>query len=59
MDLIKNTPSASGSQEPDMQYLTKPRGHGYSLRMTTPEILVGTENPWTGKTFGREIKRKR
>ncbi|MGR3587943.1 MAG: hypothetical protein ACU0BH_05545 [Paracoccaceae bacterium] len=24
--------------------------------MTTPEVLVGTENPWTGKKFGREIK---
>jgi integrase len=56
VDHIRDSPSASGSQEPDMQYLTKPRGRGYSLRMTTPEILVGTENPWTGKKFGREIK---
>ncbi|WP_171616935.1 hypothetical protein [Ruegeria sp. HKCCD6428] len=39
-----------------MRYLTKPRGKGYTLRMVTPEILVGTENPWTGKPFGREIK---
>lgn len=40
----------------DMQHLTKPRGKGYSLRMVTPPILIGTENPWTGKKFGREIK---
>ncbi|WP_428515008.1 tyrosine-type recombinase/integrase [Roseovarius sp.] len=39
-----------------MQYLTKPRGKGYSLRMPTPSVLVGTENPWTGKPFGIEIK---
>lgn len=39
-----------------MQYLTKPRGRGYSLRMATPEILIGTESPWTGKAFGKEIK---
>ncbi|WP_164989242.1 tyrosine-type recombinase/integrase [Roseovarius sp. A46] len=39
-----------------MQYLTKPRGRGYSLRMATPNALVGTENPWTGKPFGNEIK---
>lgn len=40
----------------DMRHLIKPRGKGYSLRMATPEALVGTENPWTGKAFGREIK---
>ncbi|MHA7827277.1 MAG: tyrosine-type recombinase/integrase [Roseovarius sp.] len=39
-----------------MQYLTKPRGRGYSLRMATPNVLVGTQNPWTGKPFGKEIK---
>lgn len=39
-----------------MQYLIKPRGRGYSLRMVAPEILIGTENPWTVKAFGREIK---
>ncbi|MGR3760284.1 hypothetical protein ACUXV3_09175 [Roseobacteraceae bacterium NS-SX3] len=39
-----------------MQYLTKPRGKGYSLRMATPEVLIGLTNPWTGKPFGREIK---
>ncbi|UOA31937.1 Tyrosine recombinase XerD [Sulfitobacter sp. DSM 110093] len=39
-----------------MQYLTKPRGRGYSLRMVTPDILIGTVNPWTSKPFGREIK---
>ncbi|MGR3650101.1 MAG: tyrosine-type recombinase/integrase [Shimia sp.] len=39
-----------------MQYLIKPRGRGYSLRIVTPDILVGTQNPWTGKAFGREIK---
>lgn len=39
-----------------MQYLTKPRGRGYSLRMVTPDVLIGTKNPWTRKPFGREIK---
>jgi hypothetical protein len=39
-----------------MQHLTKPRGRGYSLRMVTPETLVGTMNPWTRKPFSREIK---
>lgn len=56
MDHMKQHPSTSGEQEPDMQYLSKPRGKGYSLRMVTPEVLVGTANPWTGKQFGREIK---
>jgi integrase len=46
----------SGKETPDMQYLTKPRGKGYSLRMPTPNVLIGTENPWTGKPFGFEIK---
>jgi hypothetical protein len=40
----------------DMRHLIKPRGKGYSLRMLTPPVLVGTENPWTGKPFGKEIK---
>lgn len=39
-----------------MRFIVKPRGKGYSLRMTTPDVLVGTENPWTSKPFGREIK---
>ncbi|WP_299734394.1 tyrosine-type recombinase/integrase [uncultured Roseobacter sp.] len=26
------------------------------MRLIAPEVLVGTENPWTGKPFGREIK---
>ncbi|MBZ8119748.1 site-specific integrase [Roseovarius sp. LXJ103] len=38
-----------------MRNLKRPRGKGYSLRMATPEALVGTESPWTGKAFGREI----
>jgi integrase len=40
----------------DMRHLIKPRGRGYSLRMLTPPVLIGTENPWTGKPFGKEIK---
>lgn len=39
-----------------MKYLIKPRGRGYSLRMVTPEALIGTKNPWTNKPFGKEIK---
>ena len=51
-----NKPSAAGSQEPDMKHLIKPRGRGYSFRMVTPKALVGTQNPWTRKPFGKEIK---
>lgn len=48
--------NVSGSEASGMQYLSKPRGKGYSLRMPTPSVLVGTENPWTGTPFGIEIK---
>lgn len=56
MDHKAGKSGLSGQGGPDMQYLMKPRGKGYTLRMSTPEILVGTGNPWTGKPFGREIK---
>ena len=56
MDHNKHLSNASGAEKPDMQYLTKPRGKGYSLRMAAPEILIGKTNPWTNKLFGREIK---
>ena len=56
MDHMKPQRSASGLQEPDMLHLTMPRGRGYSLRLVTPGILVGTQNPWTGKPFGKEVK---
>lgn len=56
MDHRKKLTNESGSGNPDMMYLTKPRGRGYSLRMKTPDILIGTTNPWTNKPFGREIK---
>lgn len=46
----------AGQGGPDMKHLMKPRGKGYTLRMKTPEVLVGTTNPWTEKPFGREIK---
>ncbi|MAM61424.1 tyrosine-type recombinase/integrase [Maritimibacter sp. UBA3975] len=41
-----------------MRYLKQARGEGsgYIFRMVTPENLRGTENPWTGKPFGKEIK---
>ncbi|MGJ8585150.1 MAG: site-specific integrase [Marinosulfonomonas sp.] len=56
MDHMDPSDTSSGEQEPDMQYLSKPRGKGYTLRMVTPDILVGTMNPWTKKPFGKEIK---
>jgi hypothetical protein len=56
MDHIDTENSPSGEREPDMQYLSKPRGKGYTLRMATPAALVGTNNPWTTNPFGREIK---
>ena len=42
-----------------MQYLIQPRGPGtgWVFRMVTPLELVGTPNPWTGKPFGKEIKK--
>ncbi len=45
----------SGSPEPDMKNLKKPRGKGYSLRMDTPAVLVGTHNPWTNEPFRKTI----
>ncbi|NOX40011.1 MAG: hypothetical protein GXP05_05720 [Alphaproteobacteria bacterium] len=41
---------------PDMTYLSKPRSKGYAFRMVTPEALVGSDNPLTGRPFGKEIK---
>ena len=43
----------------DMQYLIQPRGPGtgWVFRMVTPPELVGKPNPWTGKAFGKEIKK--
>lgn len=38
-----------------MRNLHKPRGRGYSLRVKTPDILVGQENPWTGGQFRKTI----
>lgn len=47
--------NVSGTEASDMQYLTKPKGKGYSLHMPTPSVLVGAEHPWTGKPFGGEL----
>ena len=43
----------------DMDYLIQPRGPGtgWVFRMVTPSELVGLPNPWTGKLFGKEIRR--
>jgi integrase len=56
MDHNDNSTPPPPSDSIDMRHLIKPRGKGYSLRMLTPTVLVGTENPWTGKPFGKEIK---
>ena len=56
MDHKKDPASRPLEGQSDMRHLTKPRGKGYSLRLKTPEILIGKENPWTGRPFGREIK---
>ena len=56
MDHNDNGTPPSPSDSIDMRHLIKPRGKGYSLRMLTPPVLEGTENPWTGKPFGKEIK---
>ncbi|MFC6642916.1 MULTISPECIES: tyrosine-type recombinase/integrase [Sulfitobacter] len=43
----------------DMQYLIQPRGPGtgWVFRMVTPNNLIGKTNPWTGKPFGKEIRK--
>jgi len=43
----------------DMQYIIQPRGPGtgWVFRMVTPTELVGKPNPWTGKPFGKEIRK--
>ncbi|MGC3940863.1 hypothetical protein ACOTTU_23935 [Roseobacter sp. EG26] len=38
-----------------MRNLHKPRGKGYSLRMKTPDVLVGAINPWTGEPFRKTM----
>lgn len=42
-----------------MHYLVQPRGAGtgWVFRMITPPSLIGRPNPWTGKPFGKEIKK--
>lgn len=56
MDHNHRLGALSGEARPDMRNLCKPRDKGYSFRMITPDVLVGTNNPWTGKPFGREVK---
>lgn len=43
----------------DLHYLTQPRGPGTGcvFRMVTPLELIGKVHPWTGKPFGKEIKK--
>ncbi len=41
----------------DMQYLIQPRSKGWVFRMVTPVELIGKPNPWTGRPFGKEIKK--
>ena len=47
------------SNAEDMNYLRQPRGPGtgWVFRMVTPLELIGKINPWTGKPFGKEIKK--
>lgn len=56
MDHIAGREAAVEGGQPDMRHLSKPRGKGYTFRMVTPEALIGTHNPLTGRPFGREIK---
>lgn len=56
MDHMSNPITSPLVGKPDMRHLMKPRGRGYTFRMITPDVLVGTKNPWTGKPFGKEIK---
>ncbi len=43
---------------PNMDYLFRPRGEGtaWLFRMATPMVLIGRENPRTGKPYRREIR---
>lgn len=47
------------SEPEDMKHLIQPRGPatGWVFRMVTPLELIGKPNPWTGKPFGKEIKK--
>ena len=46
----------AGDEALDMSNLEQPRGKGFSLRIKTPNALVGTTNPWTVKPFGKTLK---
>lgn len=46
----------AGDEALDVSNLEQPRGKGFSLRIKTPDALVGTTNPWTGKPFGKTLK---
>jgi hypothetical protein len=43
----------------DMRHLIQPRGPntGWVFRIVTPPDLIGKSNPWTGKPFGKEIRK--
>ncbi|MFT4716255.1 MAG: hypothetical protein ACI932_001438, partial [Paracoccaceae bacterium] len=56
MDHITDQVAAPEAGQLDMTYLSKPRSKGYAFRMVTPEVLVGSDNPLTGRPFGKEIK---
>ncbi|NOX74073.1 MAG: hypothetical protein GXP03_10795, partial [Alphaproteobacteria bacterium] len=56
MDHITDQDTALEVGLPDMTYLSKPRGKGYAFRVVTPEALLGSDNPLTGRPFGKEIK---
>jgi integrase len=56
MDHISGQDTAPEAGQLDMTYLSKPRNKGYAFRMVTPEALVGSDNPLTGRPFGKEIK---
>lgn len=56
---LSNMDHIQGKDTGEMRYLRQSRGDGssYVFRMVTPEKLKGTENPWTGKPFGNEIRK--
>lgn len=55
MDHITDQDTAPEAGRTDMAYLRKPRGKGYAFKMVTPEVLIGSDSPFTGKLFKKTI----
>lgn len=57
LSTVYNTDMAD-SDMLDTKYMTQPRGEGtvWVFRMRTPDILIGRNNPRTGRPYGKAIR---